>query len=243
MSEKNQKDARIIMVGSPENFGKREKGVLQRAWEATAGRSILEQRLKDIDELFSPGGLKIRGIGDKTIAYLESSGALGMWRSYVKSTLGGGVMGDRYRITPKNEKGLGYGLAKYQRIRDERTIYNSTSKTVNCKTAALCQALRHPAYCAGRNYQPGEIMFDGQDSPYVQGLAILVLRCMAHQICKSFYSSQVDPEVLAPELPQMPIDPKTGRPMYPYAPLPSDNMGGRRPQAVPPLVQEPKDAD
>jgi hypothetical protein len=244
MSEQtDDRDTKIIAVGKPSQLlGQRAKNDREKAWEAVAGRDKYDQRMNAVDLLFSVGGLKKLGFGDKTIAGLVSSGALAYWQGYIKSTVGAGGMGDRTYISPENEKWLSYGLAKYQRFREERSVRNEYDHPVDCKKAGLCGMLGHPFYCKGQTYQPGQTMLDGQDSPYVKGLALKVLQVLAHQICKSFNKADSQTTVLAPEEQKWPVDPRTGRPMMPFGQqeYPTDNLQRqRRPSAVENVETEP----
>jgi hypothetical protein len=219
MSEpKRDRETRIIAVGTPEALtGKRTKTDRERAWEAANGRTILDERWKQIDLIFSEGGLKKMGYGDKTVATLVSSGAAAKWAGYIKTTLGGGLIGEKYPISTDNRDGLDWLLVKYQRIRESRTILNETTHQISCKKANICHILKHSSRCPGVLYAPGEVMFDGQDSPLAKELALLSLQALAHQICKSFYERHVSTEVLAPEdKPNFPVDPRTGKPIIPY---------------------------
>lgn len=243
---KKDRETRIIAVGTPESLtGKRQKNERERAWEAANGRTILDERWKQVDLIFSEGGLKKFGYGEKTVAMLVSSGAAAKWAGYIKSTLGGGLIGERFPISGNNRDGLDYLLVKYQRIRESRTITNETTHSINCKRAKICHVLRHSSWCPGVLYEPGSIMFDGQDSPFVKELALLSLQALAHQICKSFYERHVSTEVLAPEEQKWPVDAK-GRPIMPYNPYnssyPTDNLGpAKKGKPQQPQIQDAND--
>ncbi len=173
---------KIISVQDEKDLSEHKPSRVDRAGQQLIGRTLLEMRFEALDRLFSVEGLSQAGFRAKTVKMLESRGEIAFAKAYVKATLGGGTLGDRSPLSHKNVTAFHHVMDKYHEIIETRTVKNETGE---------------PIPIAGKIYQPGDIIRDGEDSPAAQDFARLGFKLFMHQFCRSITKDQTVQDVVS----------------------------------------------
>lgn len=187
---------KVISIQNEEDVGKPKPTRIEIALAQVAGRTLLRERYDSMERLFSPEGLRDVGFGEKTIRRFITSGQLAYVKTYVKATLGGGLLGEKAPLGPSQVLAFFKIMGMYQELIETMTVRNEMEQEITVK---------------GVLYKPGEIILSGEDNPTTSDYADTGLTMLGYHFCRSIYKEQTEQSVIFPTDILMPQGPGFGK--------------------------------